>query len=101
MLNESLNTFRNHNRGHQIDVIGVVINNSAYHYSGNRGGPERERSLREIHQEAEESGWRIFENQIPFSRGFPKMMRGDFSHLGNAYDFNNFASEFFQVLELE
>lgn len=101
LLNESLNTFRNHNRGHQIDVIGVVINNSAYHYSGNRGGPERERSLREIYQEAEESGWRIFENQIPFSRGFPKMMRGDFSHLGNAYDFNNFASEFFQVLEFE
>lgn len=101
LLNESLNTFRNHNRGHQIDVIGVVINNSAYHYSGNRGGPERERSLREIHQEAEESGWRIFENQIPFSRGFPKMMRGDFSHLGNAYDFNNFASEFFQVLGFE
>ena len=101
LLNESLNTFRNHNRGHQIDVIGVVINNSAYHYSGNRGGPERERSLREIHQEAEESGWRIFENQIPFSRGFPKMMRGDFSYLGNAYDFNNFASEFFQVLGLE
>ncbi len=101
LLNDSLDLFRSNNRGHQIDVIGVVINNSAYHYSGNRGGPERDRSLREIHQEAEESGWRIFENQIPFSRGFPKMMRGDFSHLGNAYDFDNFASEFFQVLGFE
>ena len=101
LLNDSLDLFRSNNRGHQIDVIGVVINNSAYHYSGNRGGPERDRSLREIHQEAEESGWRIFENQIPFSRGFPKMMRGDFSHLGNAYDFDNFASEFFRVLGFE
>ena len=59
------------------------------------------RSLREIHQEAEESGWHLFENQIPFSRGFPKMMRGDFSHLGDAYKFRNFASEFFQVLGFE
>lgn len=48
LLHDSLDAFRGSNRGHQIDVIGVVINNSAYHYSGNSGGPERERSLREI-----------------------------------------------------
>lgn len=101
LLNDSLDIFRSNNRGHLIDVIGVVINNSSYHYSGNRGGLERERSLREIRQEAEENEWRIFENQIPFSRGFPKMMRGDFSHLGDAVLFDNFASEFFQVLGLE
>ena len=101
LLNDSLDIFRSNNRGHLIDVIGVVINNSSYHYSGNRGGPERERSLREILQEAGENEWRIFENQIPFSRGFPKMMRGDFSHLGDAVLFDNFASEFFQVLGLE
>ncbi len=101
LLNDSLDIFRSNNRGHLIDVIGVVINNSSYHYSGNRGGPERERSLREIRQEAEENEWRIFENQIPFSRGFPKMMRGDISYLGDAVLFDNFASEFFQVLGLE
>ncbi len=98
LLNDSLNSFRNHNRGHQIDVIGVVINNSAYHYSGNLGGPERHRAMREIYQEAIESGWRIFENEIPLSRGFPKMMRGNFTHLGDAVLFDNFASEFFTVL---
>ena len=101
LLNDSLDIFRSDNRGHLIDVIGVVINNSSYHYSGNRGGPERERALREIRQEAGQNEWRIFENQIPFSRGFPKMMRGDFSHLGDAVLFDNFASEFFQVLGLE
>lgn len=101
LLNDSLDTFKSNNRGHQIDVIGVVINNSAYHLSGNRGGPERDRSLPEIRQEAAESEWRIFENQIPFSRGFPKIMRGDFSHSGYAYKFDNFASEFFTVLGLE
>ncbi len=101
LLNDSLNAFRGHNRGHRIDVIGVVINNSSYHYSGNRGGPERRRARLEILQEARENGWRIFENEIPLSRGFPKMMRGDFTHRGDAVLFDNFASEFFQVLGLE
>ena len=82
LLNDSLNAFRSNNRGHQIDLIGVVINNSSYHYSGNKGGPERKRAIREIRQEAEKSGWHIFGNQIPLSREFPKMMRGDFTHCG-------------------
>lgn len=101
LLNDSLNAFRSNNRGHQIDVIGAVINNSSYHYSGNRGGPERDRAVNEIHQEAKQSGWYIFSNQIPFSRGFPKRMRGDFTHSGDARLFSNFASEFFKKLGLE
>lgn len=71
LLNDSLNAFKSENRGHQIDVIGAVINNSSYHYSGNWGGPEREVAIGDIRQEANNSGWHIFENQIPFSRGFP------------------------------
>ena len=101
LLNDSLAAFRSDNRGHQIDVIGVVINNSTYHYSGNRGGPERERAIREIEEEAGKNGWHIFENQIPLSRGFPKMMRGDFSRLGDAVMFYYFAREFFQELGCE
>ena len=101
LLNDSLSAFRSRNRGHQIDVIGSVINNSSYHYSGNRGGPERDRALSEIYQEAKQSGWHIFSSQIPFSRGFPKRMRGDFRHSGDAYYFDNFASEFFTRLGLE
>ena len=101
LLNDSLNAFRSNNRGHQIDVIGAVINNSSYHYSGNRGGPERDRAISEIDQEANQSGWHIFTNQIPFSRGFPKRMRGDFTHSGDAYYFDNFAREFFIKLGLE
>ena len=101
LLNDSLEAFRGRNRGHQIDVVGVLINNSTYHYSGNRGGPERERSVGEIREEAARNGWHVFENQIPFSRGFPKMMRGDFSHPGDAGMFWRFAGEFFQKLGFE
>ena len=57
--------------------------------------------MREIYSEAEKREWHIFKKQIPLSRGFPKMMRGDFNHLGNSYDFKYFAKEFFQKLELE
>ena len=98
LLHDSLDAFRRGNRGHQIDVIGVVINNSAYHYSGNRGGPERERSLREIRHAARTNGWHVFERQLPLSRGFPKMMRGDFNHLGDAPLYRLFAKEFFRRL---
>ena len=100
LLNDSLDAFRSRNRGHQIDVIGAVINNSSYHYSG-KGGPERERSIGEICQDAKKSGWHIFNNQIPLSRGFPKMMRGDFTYLGDAIEFDFFAREFFKKLRLK
>ena len=98
LLNDSLTKFKKENRGHLIDVIGVVINNSSYHYSGNRGGPEALRSKKEIHEEAVKNGWHVFKSEIPFSRGFPKIMRGDFTHLGDASRFRFFASEFLERL---
>jgi len=101
LLNESLTTFKNENRGHSIDVFGIVINNSSYHYSGNRGGPERATAMHEISEEATKNGWHMFRNQIPLSRGFPKMMRGDFNYLGNATDYVSFAREFFDRLGLQ
>ena len=101
LLNDSLSMFKSKNRGHLIEVTGIVINNSVYHYSGNKGGPERERVLYEINRDAEKNEWRIFENQIPLSRGFPKMMRGDFSYLGDAPMFDYFAEEFFDGIETD
>ena len=98
LLQESLDTFRRNNRGHQIDIIGVVINNSFYD-GGNDGGPEKARAINEIYAEAQKNGWHIFDRQLPHSRGFPKMMRGDYNWLGNApYDFSQFAREFFDRL---
>lgn len=101
LLNDSLESFRNANRGHQIDVIGVVINNGTYD-GGNDGGPEKERAMREIREEAAKNEWHIFRNQLRYSRGFPKMMRGDYNYLGNALiDYVRFADEFFGSLGLE
>lgn len=99
LLQESLDRYRSDHRGHEIDVIGIVINNAFYH-GGNDGGPEKSKSLRDIRRDASGNGWHVFGNQIPHSRGFPKVMRGDFRHVGNAYDFREFADEFFGKLGL-
>ena len=99
LLQESLVNFRNQNRSHQIDVCGVVINNAFYH-GGNDGGPEKARALSEIESESAKNNWPIYENQIPHSRGFPKLMRGDNSYSGNAAIFYLFADEFFKSVGL-
>jgi len=99
LLRQSLDNFRNQNRGQTISVAGVVINN-AFYDGGNNGGPEKERALREIRTESKKNGWQIYENEIPHSRGFPKMMRGDNSYRGNAQYFPTFADEFFRSVGL-
>ena len=95
LLKDSLTAFRKSNRGNQIRVIGVVINNSWYD-DDNDGGPEKRRAVVEINNEARKNKWHVLDNEIPFSRGFPKIMRGDFSHSGDAPSgFDSFASELF------
>ena len=100
LLNDSLNTFRSNNRGHQIDVLGVVINNATYD-GGNDGGPEKRRAMQEIKSEAAQNEWHIFKRELGYSRGFPKLMRGDHSYSGNSeFDFIEFANEFLGTPEL-
>ena len=98
LLNDSLDDFKGRNRGQKIEVIGIVINNSSY-----GGGVEKGMATREIRDEAQKNNWHIFKNEIPFSLGFPKMMRGrDSSHLGKAeWSFDLFAKEFFKKLGFE
>jgi chromosome partitioning protein len=98
LLKDSLEDFRRRNRGHRIDVLGVVVNNAFYH-GGNDGGPEKERAMNEILEEAGENEWDVFDNELPHSRGYPKMMRGDYTYLGNApTGFQPVADEFFELL---
>ena len=98
LLKDSLDDFRSRNRSHRIDVLGVVVNNSFYP-GGNDGGPEKEIAMNEILEEAGKNEWYVFENQLPHSRGYPKMMRGDYRHPGKALDgFRPIADEFFGEL---
>jgi chromosome partitioning protein len=99
LLQQSIEGFRNKNRGHQIDVVGVVINN-AFYDGGNDGGPEKETAIKEIRAEAKKNGWPIYSHQLMHSRGYPKLMRGNNSYIGNAQYFVSFANEFFQSINL-
>ena len=99
LLSRSLDLFRKEYPSHRIEVIGVVINNGFYH-GGNDGGPEKRRAMPEIMEEARKNRWHVFETQIPHSRGFPKLMRGDRRYSGNSWRFELFAEEFFDRLGL-
>lgn len=94
LLEESLQNFKRKNKSHGIEVSGVVINNAFYH-GGNDGGPEKQRAMREIKAECRKNGWHIFSKQMYHSRGYPKLMRGDYNHSGDAALFWTFAKEFF------
>lgn len=101
MMAQSLEKFRGDNRGHAIDVIGVVINN-AFYDGRNKGGPEKRDAMQDIREEAAKNSWHIFRNEIPHSRGFPKIIRGNYSYSGKSIDgFNAFAGEFFDRLEID
>ena len=100
LLQRSLEDFRRSNPTHDIDVLGVAINNGFYH-GGNDGGPEKQRAMADIRREAAKHEWRIFHNEILFSRGFPKIMRGDHSYSGNAELFFLVADEIRSVLSEE
>jgi chromosome partitioning protein len=97
LLQQSVDNFRNQNRGQTISVAGVVVNN-AFYDGGNNGGPEKERAMREIKAESKKNGWPIYSHEIYHSRGFPKIMRGDYSYSGNAQYFVIFANEFFRSI---
>jgi chromosome partitioning protein len=99
LLNQSLANFRNQNRGHTIDVCGIVINNAFYN-GGNDGGPEKTRAMAEIRTEAAKNQWPIFEREMYHSRGYPKIMRGDNSYSGDAQYFPWVADEIFASLGL-
>lgn len=100
LLNESLQNFRRKNKASGIDVAGVVINN-AFYDGGNDGGPEKQRAIREIRAECKKNGWHIFRQQMYHSRGYPKLMRGDYNYSGDAALFWTFAKEFFEHLGIK
>jgi chromosome partitioning protein len=56
--------------------------------------------MSDIRAEAAKNQWKIFNRQIPFSRGFPKMMHGNYRYLGSAYEFYDFAAECLKELGL-
>ena len=70
LLARSVRDFKLENEDHEIDIAGLLLNNSEYSEYG-----EREKARKEIQQNAEEFGWHIFQTQLPYSRSLPKAAR--------------------------
>ena len=68
--------------------------------SSNDGGPEKQRAMASIQKECATHGWHIFSKQMYHSRGYPKLMRGDYQYSGDASLFWTFAKEFFDHIGL-
>lgn len=100
LLKESLEKFKSHNPGHAIDVCGVLINNSGTREA--KKGPHQEDAEKDIREKAKEYGWRIMEQEMFFSRGYPKMMKDAYpTYLRNAeYEFPKIADEFMTMVGL-
>ena len=97
LLNDSIEAFKASNPGSHIDVIGVVINLPDYQFHTSQEGRA---SILEIREEANKNGWYVFRNRLGYSRGFPKMMRGNFNHLRKAPGIlRRVAGEFFDRVE--
>lgn len=92
LLNESMENFRTKNKAHEINVLGIIINN-AFYDGGNDGGPEKARAMSDIKKECKKNGWHIFDTPMYHSRGYPKLMRGDYSYSGDARYFWGLANE--------
>ena len=82
LMKESLDSFRRQNRGHQIDVCGVLINRNRT--IGAPMGPHHVEALADIESHAREYEWPIL-CYIDHSDGYPKLAKDPFAlHLGNA-----------------
>ena len=98
LLKTSLDDFLSRNRGHQLDVCGVLINNSVTRMSPL--GPHHTSADNEIREKAAEYGWPVMKEEMFHSRGYQRLMNEQYiAHSNNAeYEFPKIAEEFFKLI---
>ena len=99
LLQRSLLTFETPYPGESPDVLGIVFNRPAY----GPPSPEERRAKRDVANVARGFGWRIFDEEIEYSRSVPKSSRGGLPIFSTSYvqtktstNFRRFANEFAQ-----
>lgn len=73
LMQKSLDDFQDRNRGHNIDVCGVLVNRTET--GGSMSSVDGRDSLEDIQQQALQYKWDVFEEMMNHSRGYPKWMR--------------------------
>jgi chromosome partitioning protein len=101
LLVNSLEEFHSRYEGHNIELAGVVFN-ATTDYS-----PEEVISKQEVQRVAKQYGWYVFENQVRYSRSYPKSAREgrpifwtSYARQEQAHRFHKFAIEFSERIDL-
>ena len=71
LLANSLREFQIENDDHVIEIAGLVFNHSSSYSTG----PEGQKSIKEVREEALRHGWNIFQNQMKYSASYAKAAR--------------------------
>lgn len=101
LLASSMDDFKLQNRKSNLKIAGIVFNHAS-DYS-----PEENLAKREVNGVAKSNGWSVYKNAVPYSRSFPKgaregqpIFRTTYSRTTTARQFENFAREFAQSINL-
>ena len=70
LLARSLQEFQIENDDHTIEIAGLIFNHGDY-----SSGPETRQSIGEVREQADRHGWHIFENQLAYSKSYPRAAR--------------------------
>lgn len=95
LLVNSMDSFKDQYPDRKLELAGVVFNGSSGY------SPEETLSKREVRDTAKKYGWYVFDNEVPFSRSFPKgareglpLFKTSYSRTHVAHQFVTFAEEF-------
>ncbi|WP_423907823.1 ParA family protein [Candidatus Spongiihabitans sp.] len=83
LMKQSLESFRTGNRGHTIDVCGVLVHRTKT--SGYGSSADGRDSLIDIRKKAKDYKWDIFTNRMDHSDAYPRWAKDPYAgYLGNA-----------------
>lgn len=101
LLVGSMSDFLSENNDRKLELAGVVFN-AAENYT-----PEESLSKNSVRDIAQENNWYVFQNEVPYSRSFPKgaregkpIFRTSYSRFNKIQQFNKVAWEFAEKIGL-
>lgn len=101
LLVNSMEEFKKHHEDHNLELAGIVFNATTEYV------PEEVKSKAEVKKIARKNEWYIFENEVSYSRSYPKgaregqpIFRTSYSRYAPAARFRAFAEEFAQKIDL-
>lgn len=101
LLVNSMEEFKKRYEDHNLELAGIVFNHTSGYV------PEEIKSKDEVKAIAQQHGWYVFQNEVTYSRSYPKgaregqpIFRTSYARYDQAARFSAFATEFAQRISL-